>query len=50
MLVHKRLGFRPGCWFWVAMAALLTNPFVWRLLLNLLLAGVQLIGSHLPLP
>ena len=50
MLERKRLGFRLGCWFWVAMVAILTNPLIWRLLLNLLLVGVQLIGSHLPLP
>jgi hypothetical protein len=50
MLVHKQSGFRPGCWFWVAMVAIVTNPLVWRLLLNLLLVGVQFLGSHVPLP
>ena len=47
MLVHKR---RLGFWFYVALIAILTNPLVWRLLLNLLLAGVQFLGSHVALP
>jgi hypothetical protein len=46
MLQRKRVSV----WFWVAMVALVTNPMFLRLLLNLLQAGVQLIGSHLPLP
>ena len=47
MLVRKR---RVSFWFWVAMLAIVTNPLVWRLLLNLLLAGVQFLGSHVPIP
>jgi hypothetical protein len=43
---RKRVSF----WFYVALVALLTNPLVYRLLLNLLQAGVQFAGSHVPLP
>ena len=45
MLVRKRK--RLGCWFWVAMVAVITNPLVWRLLFSLLQVGVQFVGSRL---
>ena len=45
MLRQKRISF----WFWVALVALLLNPMVQRLLLNLLQAGMQFVGSHLTL-
>jgi hypothetical protein len=47
MLARRK---RISLWFWVALVALLTNPLMYRLLLNLLQAGVQFIGSHVPLP
>ena len=47
MLARKR---RVSFWFVVAMLAILTNPLLWRLLFNLLLVGVQFVGSHVPLP
>lgn len=49
MLVQerKRSGSRFGCWFYVALVAVLANPLVWRLLANLLGLVVQFIGSHL---
>jgi hypothetical protein len=43
----ERKGRRLGCWFWIAVVAIVTNPLVWRLLFGLLEAGVQFVGSHL---
>ena len=37
---------RLGCWFYVALVALATNPLVWRVVLTLLQWVLQLIAVH----
>lgn len=40
---------RLGCWFWVAVVAVLLNPLLWQLVLSGLTYVVKLIAVHLAL-
>jgi hypothetical protein len=40
---------RPGCWFWVAVVAVLLNPLLWQAILSVLSYVVKLIALHIAL-
>jgi hypothetical protein len=42
---HKR----PGCWFWVAVVAVLLNPLLWQAVGSVLSYVVKLIALHIAL-
>jgi hypothetical protein len=51
MFGRDRVGRRKrlGCWFYVAVLAVLVNPLLWQFLLSVLSYVIKLIALHIAL-